>query len=414
VPNLFLTADWLSMEALRILKNKLEVAQFFNTEYGKDYEQDFAVGATVRIKLPQRFTVRTGLGYQPQAINRINTTVSVNQIFGVDFEWDSVEKALSMERSHEEIKAQYLDPIMAQLAQEIDSRCAQWAYQNTNNIVGKLGTDPTTLTTIGQARQRLIEKACPADGEKGLIIPPQVNTSLVPAFATFFNPTSEISKQYKEGSIGIAMGFDWYESASLYTHTAGTWASTVTVNGANQSGSTLAVTATIGDTFNVGDVFNIALVNAVNPSTRRVIGSSNLQQFVVTAPLTALGAGNAADVLQISPAIFGPGSQYQNVDALPVSGQALTLFPNTPGPNGLKGQQALAIHKDAFALVGVKLELPKAVEMSSQTRDPDSGISVRFVRAWDNIQSKMTNRFDVLLGFGNLYPDNCAVRIQCA
>lgn len=410
--NVFKFADWITLESLRILTNKLVMPQFMNTDYSKEYTKEYAIGETLRVKLPQRFTVRDGLGYSPQAINRINTTITVNQIFGVDFEWDSAEKALNMERGEDAIRREYIEPVMAQLAQEIDTRCIQWAYQNTNNVVGVLGTNPSTLTTFQQARQRLIEKACPAGGEKGMIIAPSINTALVPAFSTLFNPSSEISRQYKEGSMGKANGFDWYESVALYKHTAGTWASTVSVKGASQTGSSLLINATAGDTFNVGDVFSIASVKAVNPVTRRVIDNANNAQFVITQALTAAGGG--ADTIQISPSIFGPGSQYQNVDALAADTAALTLFPGTVSPNGLAGIQNLAITRDAFALVGVKLEKPTAVEVASQTRDPESGISIRFVRAWDNIQSKMTNRFDVLLGFGNLYPDNCSVRVLSA
>lgn len=64
-------------------------------------------------------------------------------------------------------------------------------------------------------------------------------------------------------------------------------------------------------------------------------------------------------------------------------------------------------------MVGVKLSMPKAAELSSQTRDRETGISVRFIRAFDPIQSRMVNRFDVLMGFGTLYPDNCGVRVLC-
>ena len=84
----------------------------------------------------------------------------------------------------------------------------------------------------------------------------------------------------------------------------------------------------------------------------------------------------------------------------------------TPGTGPKHGIQGIAIHRDAFALVGAKLETPKAVEMASQTRDPATGLSVRFVRMFDPQASKMVNRFDVLCGFGNLYPDNAAVRVQ--
>jgi hypothetical protein len=409
--NQFQYTDWLTMEGLRILKNKLQVAPFFNTDYNKEFTKEFAVGESVRVPLPQRFLIRNGLGYSPQPINRIYTTVNCDQILGVDFEWDSAEAALKMERGMEMIKKNYLDPAMAQIAQEIDSRAALWAYQNTNNIVGVLGTNPTSFQTINQARQRLVELACPPGAEKGMVIPPSVNVSLVNAAIQYFNPASDISKNYKEGSIGRNSGFDWYESMSLYSHTAGTWAGTVELSAAVTNGTnSLSVTCTTGDTFNKGDVISAEAVYPVNPVTRRRTGNT-LKQFTILQD--AVGVGSAATLL-VSPTIYGPGSQYQNVDALPANGADLTLFPGTANPNGLSGINGLALHPDAFAIVGVKLESPKATEVTSQTRDPQTGISLRFVRMFDPQQSKMINRFDVLLGFGNLYPDNCAVRLLCA
>jgi hypothetical protein len=408
VANVFNFTDWLTMEGLRLLVNKLHVAQFLNTDYNKEFTKEFAVGETVRVPLPQRFLIRDGLSYSPQAINRLNTTVTVDQAFGVDFEWDSAEAALKLERGKEKIKKEYLEPAMAQIAQEIDSRAALWVKNHANNVVGVLGTNPTAFSTIsGAARQRLIELACPAGGEKGMIISPGVNTALVAAVASSFNPASDISKQYKEGSIGRQGGFDWYESMSLYSHTAGTWAGTVETDGAVASGASSALlTATTGDTFKEGDVFTFENVYEVNPMTRRSTG--RLKQFVVRADVTA--AASAATIT-FSPTIYGPGSQYQNVSALPANDADLTLFPGTSAPNGKAGINGLAIHRDAFALVGVKLESPKATEITSQTRDPETGIAIRFVRMFDPQQSKMINRFDTLIGFGDLYSDNCAIRV---
>jgi hypothetical protein len=414
VANSFIFPDWVAPEALRLLINKLQVAQFFNTDYNKEFDREFPIGEIVRVKLPQRFFIRDGLGYSPQPINRINTTVTCNQIFGVDFEWDSFEGALRMERTKEEISKQYLEPAMAQIAQEIDSRAALFAYQNANNIVGVLGVDPNSAATFMSARQRLIELACPPGGEKGMIVPPQVNTALVPALQSLFNPASEISEQYKEGSLGKLWGFDWYESMSLFRHTAGNWqtpASNTISTTAGQSGNSLTVANTNGDTYNVGDVFSIANVNEVNPMTRRYLAPVP-KTFVVTAPLT--GTGGGTDTLYISPAIFGPGSQYQNVDALPAASALMTLFPGTASPSTLSGVQGLWIHRDAFALVGVKLESPKATELTAQSRDPKTGIPIRFVRMFDPIQSKMVNRWDTVIGFGQLYADSCAGRVLCA
>lgn len=407
MPNQFLFSDWVSMEALRLLLNKLQVAQFFNHSWENDYNQEFPVGETITVKLPQRFTIRDGLQYTPQNINRISTTITANNVLGVDFQWDSVEKALKMERSRAEISKQYLEPAMAQIAQEIDSRAALFATQNTNNIVGQLGIDPTTPQIFNEARERLITLSCPPSDEKGMIIPPRFNTTLVPAMSALFNPASEISKQYKEGSIGKYAGADWYESMSLWRHTAGTWAGAVTVNLAGQSGSSLNINATNGDTFFAGDVFSIDNVNQVNPMTRRQL-STQVKQFVVTQDYTAAGSN---DTIQISPAIYGPTTQYQNVDALPANLAALTLFPGTTSPNGKSGANALLLHPEAFAIVGIRLESPKATEVTSQAKDPETGIAVRLVRMFDPQTSTMVNRWDTCFGFGRLYSDNCAVRV---
>ena len=407
--NSFNTVDWISMEGLRLLLNRLQVAAGFNTSYNKEFKKAWAVGDTVRVPLPQRYTIRNGMGYSPQPLSRPFTTVAIDQPFGIDWEVDDLDAVLRMER--EQIREIYIDPAMKRIAQEIDSRAALFAYQNTNNTVGVLGTDPTSFKTIGQARQRMIELAGWQGKDHTLVIPPSMNTSMVDAASQFFNPPDAISKQYKEGAIGRNNGFDWYESMSIYSHTAGTWAGAVTVSGSNQSGSSLTVACTTGDTFNVGDVIGIQAVYATNPETTRVAQKATTKPFVITQAATGV---SSAATLQIYPAIVGPGSQYQNVDSLPITGNALTLFPGTTSPSAKSGIQGLAFTSDAFALVGVELPLPKMVEEKSQMRDPETGLAVRFTRAWDPILSRMVTRFDVVIGFGVLYGDNCSVRVLCA
>ena len=400
------------MEALRILENALEVAYHFDTRWMRQFEQQFAVGLSVQVKLPQRWLVRSGLGYQPQPINRLTTTVNCNLIKGIDFEWDSVEKALQMERSEKEISDQYLRPAMVQLAQQVDSDAADFARLNANNIVGQLGIDPTNSTTFMQGLQRLTELACPPGGNKGAIVAPSVATAVVPNIQTYFNPAPEISRAFKEGSLGMFNGFEWHNCMSIKRHTAGTAAShatTIAVN-ANSGDNTITITGTLNDTIKAGDVFNIASVNYVNPSTREA-PNVVLKQFVAMQDLTLTGG---TDVLAISPTIYGPGSQYQNVDALPLANAALTFFPGTAAPSGLSGSQNLLIHPDAFGIVSVKLESPEAVEIISQKTSPRTGIKIRFVRVFDGVQSRMINRWDLVYGFGGLYPDNCCVRMQGA
>ena len=406
--NNFLNTSWVSLEILRLLLNKLVVSEYFDRSFEREFNREFAPGSTIQVKFPQRFQAIDGMGYVPQGINRISTTISLDQWVQVGFEWDDYEAAVKLERSESELRENYFDPAAAAIAQSIDSRCAQFAYQNASTLVGQLGTDPTTVQTYYQARQKLQEKACPP-GKRAMCISSSMMTSLGSNITNVFHPADEITSQWKEGAIGRLAMFDFYESNSLYTHTAGTWAAAVTVNGANQSGTSLAITATAGDTFNVGDKFSILNVNFINPMTYRYPGKPAVETFTVTAPLTALGGGNAADVLQILPAIYPPGSQYQNVDALPAGGAALTLWPGTTSPNGKVGTVGLGLSRFAFALVGAKLYVPKAAESAGAAQDPDTGISVRKVKAWDPVRSMQVNRMDSLFGRGALYQDNCAV-----
>ena len=407
--NQFLNTSWISMEVLRNLINTNKVATIFNTSWEKDYEKTFAVGTTITVKFPQQFTIRDGLGYNPQGINRISTTISLDQPFGIDFQWDDYEAAVKAERSEQEIKEQYLEPAGVQLSQEIDSRAALFAKNNTSQLVGTLGVDPTSVVYLDQARQRLLQKAAPPDPKRAALISSSMQVqSINNPVTSLFHPADEIDEAFKEGTLGKLKGFRVFEEQSLYQHTAGTWASAVTVTGAGQSGSSLVITGTNGDTINQGDKFSIANVNMVNPRTRRIPGPKTAQTFTATANFTLTG-GN--DTITVLPAIFGPGSQYQNVDALPANGAALTLFPGTTSPNGAVGTVGLALTKYAFAIVGMRFYLPKAVEARSQAEDKLTGIPVRFVKAWDPVHSMQIHRFDTVCGFGSLWQDNAAVAL---
>jgi hypothetical protein len=257
------------MRILWYLQNMLEVASVFNTEWESEFGKNFAVGSSVQVKLPQRWLVTDGLGYQPQGINRLATTINLDQIFGIHFEWDSYERLVKMERSQEELEAQYLKPAALQLAQEVDSRAALFAYQNASNVVGTLGTDSTTINPFTAAERRLYEKACPK-GKRHLCLSPSLMEAYVKTNVTQFNPAPEISRMFRTGVIGTVAGWEFYRSNSLYKHTAGTAPTGgATVTGAGQSGSSLIITGTNTQTIKKGDKFSIANVNGVNPTTRR-------------------------------------------------------------------------------------------------------------------------------------------------
>lgn len=410
--NNFLNSQWVSLKVLRLLLNKLVVAEYFNRSWEKEFHKEFAPGSMITVKFPQRFTVSDGLGYSPQGINRLQTPISLDQWMQVAFEWDDYEAAVRVERSESELEEQYFEPAAAALAQECDRRCALFASQNTSMMTGTLGTDPTSVATYYTARQHLEENAAGVLGKRGMMVSSSMMTSLGSNITTIFHPADEITKAWKDGVIGELATFMFYEEQALARQTAGTWSGAgglPTVNGAGQSGTSLTINANAGDTWNVGDKFSIAGVNLVNPMTYQIPGKAYNKIFTVTQALVCAGGG--ADVVQFLPPIYGPGNQYQNVDSLPANGAAFTLWPGTTSPNGKSGTVGLGLTRQAFAIVGAKLYVPHAVESAGDATDPETGLSIRKVKAWDPVRSMQVNRMDSLFGLGNLYQDNGAIAV---
>jgi hypothetical protein len=150
---------------------------------------------------------------------------------------------------------------------------------------------------------------------------------------------------------------------------------------------------TAGATLNEGDVFTIAGVYAVNPVTKQVL--PYLQQFVVSAPVTATGA---ADAIAIAPAIIVSG-QYATVSAAPAQNAALTFM----GTAGASYPQNLVFHENAFALCMVPMELPEGA--IKKARQSYKGLSIRVICDYDIINDINMWRLDILYGVKPIYPD---------
>lgn len=412
-------SSWLTMAALDILESKRSVSQFFSKEWNREFNREFPIGDTALVPFPQQYRGRRGLEYNPQAINRRHAQVQFEEPFGIDFEWDAVEQTLLMPRGKERIEHDILEPAMSQISADIDFFCATYAAQHAASVVGALGVNPTTFdASSAAARQLMMELGCPATGEKGIIVPPVVMRSLKNSAIGYFNPVSDISKQFRTGIVGAGDGFEWYESPVLYRHTAGTMTSPTVTTAPADGATTIVLTCTTGNTLKKGDKIAFDSVYPVHPQTRQRFNAAT-KTFNVEANATAV---SSSMTVTFSPPLYGPpvvgGSlgQYQNVDALPIASAAVTLWPGTTSPNGKTGQIGLALHPNAFGLIGKALPMPKAssVEIASSKRDPDSGLTVSFIRSWDNQSHKFTNRFDVMLGAGMFFNDACAVAIPCA
>lgn len=381
-------------EALRILKNSLVFLRNVNT----DNEHLFAkkgmkAGNTVNVRLPARFTSRTGETYSPVAYTETSVPVSIRPLKGVDIDLPSTEWTLNLD----DVKNRVLKPAMAQLVNDIERDCMQIAYQGTANYVGTPGTVPTALKTYNQARALMINSGTPDDGDKTLLISPDMNVEIASTVSTIFNPQPVVSATFKSGKLGDGLGFEWNETANIWTHTIGTYGGTPLTNGAAQGANGTVITngwTATTTTLNVGDVFTVAGSFDVNPMTRSSTGK--LKKLVVTAVSATDGAGNST--ISFSPALVATGA-FQNVTQLFATGQAIVVF----GASGTQTPQGLGFHRDAYTFACINQEEPGGVDTIYTATDKDTGIQLRFVRVFDAVNNKFINRFDVLYAFAVTY-----------
>ncbi len=407
-------------ECLRILKNQLVFLKGCN----RDNEYLFAKpgmksGNTINVRYPARYVGRVGEGYSPEAYSETSYPVVIRPLQGVDINLPSTELTLNIDY----MKDRVFTPAMAQLVNNVERDCLQVAYQGVANWVGTLNTSPTTSNVPLAARAYLMNEGAPDDGMANrLLISPNTNAAIVPSLQGLFNPQAKISKQFDKGVMAKqTLGWDWYETQNVWTHTIGPLGGTPAVNGANQIGSSLITngwTAAAGLRLKRGDVISIAVtdVKAVNPMTRVLYGGSNAgrRQFVVTSDVYSDGSGNAT--IPIFPPITPAPQQFATVDVVPTSGALIYVWETPAAGQSIIAStvsvQDMGYHRDAFTFAGVSQEIPRgSTEQAYEATDPDTGIMLRFVRQFVATQNLFVNRFDVLYAFGVPY-GNLAVRMQ--
>ncbi len=400
------------MTIARGLYNKPAVASNFDPKFQKEFEREMQVGETIYGRLPWRFVKKDGLGLQLQPLVDRVVPITMNQVYQYSVDYNSVEQVLTLPRPNMELIKQFSEPISDQLSQDIDSAAALFVTTQTPNVVGSLAAAITDLATLRGTTQKLVELAGWKNGTTGVISPAQAN-NIVGLGQTFFNPSDTISRQAKTMVIGQYANITWVQSMSLYAPTAGTAVTAISVTGAGQSGGTLSITGTAGQTLLAGDKIGIGsgstAMNAVNPATRRT--TLALRVLTITQDIT-LTAG--PDTINIYPSITGPGSQYQNVDALPQDAAAIVLWPGTTSPSGKQGVCGAVFAPDAFAIVGSRLIKPKSTEEASVATVAGSPVTARFTVTWDTVLKRMIASTDCLFGFGDIESSNKSVLLAAS
>lgn len=378
----------ITRRALLILHQKLTFIGNINRQYDDSFAQEGAkIGSTLRIRLPNQFTTRTGAALSTQDVTETNTSLTVDSQIGVDFTFSSKELTMNID----DYAARYLEPAMAQLAAKIEANVWTDCYKAVANMVDADTVAPA-LVHLNRARKRLTDSLAPVS-DRAVLLSTDHTVKFVDALKGLFQDSTQIKEQYREGMLGRIAGFDMYESTHVSDHTTGTAAKTTGYlsNGATQSGATITVD-TGTTSFLVGDVITFAGVFDVHPETK--VSTGVLKQFVITA-----NSGTSATSLAISPAIVATGAK-QNVSNTVADNSAVVKV--GAGASELLNS-SMAFHKDAFTFATADLVLPKGVDMAS--RQVYDGISLRFVRDYTIADDQFPARFDVLYGSKAIRPE---------
>ena len=114
-------------------------------------------GTSLDLRLPAKFTVRTGSSYSGQNVVERKVNLPVATVKGVDMAISDLEMALSLDDFSKTI----LEPAMAQLAAQIEYDAISALYKYVPNYVGTVSTQ-LDYKKFQQAGQVLTENLAPS------------------------------------------------------------------------------------------------------------------------------------------------------------------------------------------------------------------------------------------------------------
>lgn len=387
--NAILTPTAVTNKILQVLHGKGVLAKNVNRTYDDQFAQvGGKIGDALKIRTPNKYTVRTGKNLVAQDTNEQSVTLQAATQIGVDMNFSSAELTMSMDDFAERI----IEPAAAVLAANIEDTIAA-RYIDIPNLVGTAGTTPASMLTILQAGARLDDNLVARDGKRIVALSPLAMATMVDAYKGLFQKAGKIADQYEMGMIeDMASGFKWGMCPVINPHvmSAGVVTSITTTSNTANTVTVASTTTAIA----AGTIATFAGCFAVNDETK--VAYSHLRQFVITSA--------SPTVLTISPSIVTSGA-LQNCSANPTASGAVVFV----GAASSSNPQHLAFHKNAFALVTADLEDVSKYGAWGARKEYD-GISIRLARQYDINSDNIPCRLDILFGVKTIRPE-LAVRI---
>ena len=372
--------------ALAILHQKLNFIGSINRQYDDSFAKEGAkIGSSLKVRMPNEYSVTTGKTLDVQDTTETNQTITVATQKGVHTTFSSAELALSLQDFSDRI----LDPAMCRLASAIEADAMTMSLDVRNAVYGATASYSDVL-----AGRVMMQRGLAPLNDRTANLSSQDMADVVDGTKALFNSQSQIDKQYKEGFMGRAAGFDFMENTLWPAFTRGAGDANYVVNtstGITSGSATIAVTGGTGAMV-LGEILTIAGVFSVHPETK--VSTGVLQQFTVTAAYAG-GAGN----ITVSPTPVTSGAT-QNMTIVSAGASKAVVFGGTASTAYTTN---LLYQKDAFTFVTADLPMPQGVDMARRVQS--DGISMRLVRAYDINNDMFPCRIEVLYGYKTLRPD---------
>lgn len=408
MPNPILTNTMITREAARILHQEGTFLSNVNRQYVDQFAKTGAkVGTSVNLRLPARYTVRTGATFSGQDHVETSTPFTVSSQYGVDVSFTTLERTMSLD----DFSARVLKPAMKQLAAKIEGDAMAVAYRAVNNWVNATTNAKLTYAYFQRAGALMQHQLAPVSDRTALLQPLSV-VEFLDATKGLFAAQSNLNEQFVEGMMGRTGGFNVGETINLPAHTTGSLAGSPLTNGValgistttaswtsttdlNIDGATSATTLLAGDIITISGVFEVTPENKVN--------TGRLKNFVVQSNVTLTTTATGYTVTVRPAMIYGSGNPHQNCVLSGVSNTDNNTVTRI-GAASTAFAQDLFFHKDAFVFATVDLEdvSPYGAQCSRASSD---AISMRFIQQYSGTSDAVIGRFDVLWGFAPLYPE---------
>jgi hypothetical protein len=403
--NSLLTIDMITREAVRLFKNSNLFIMNMDTQYDPQFAVDGAkIGSTLRIRLPNDYIVTSGPALQLQSTAEQFTTLTVTDQRNVAVPFTSAERTMSIDDYSEIILAPMINNLAGKVAQVVMTNAAASVANFVSNVdatVAPNAVSPTGRVISPTSEQFLQANAILDDNSADQMTRRVVNDPTTDARTTvslqgLFNPTPEISAQFRTGMMKSGLGYErWFRDQTVVKHTTGTFSAGGTLNGVPANGATSITVAAITGTLKKGDIITIAGVNAVNRVTKQDLGT--LRQFVVTADVATTGTTINIYPAIVAPQADGTDTQYQTIASIPADGAQVKLVTQS----GEVYRKSIAYVQKAITLATADLILVKNAVVECARANYD-GISMRILTDYINTSDQIATRADVLFGSATL------------